>query len=115
MFYPTDVTVVTTQYDSECVVLKDTSFHHHQLRIGWIQMAISYVGLLNCALQFSCDHLGEIYHCVEYAALATQYKILCIRAIKEAIGSQDCSARDPVVATIISLTLDEVRIHALNV
>lgn len=76
-------------------------------------MAISYVGLLNCALQFSCSHLGEIYHCIEYAALATQYKILCIRAIKEAIGAQDCSARDPVVATVISQTIDEVRECAL--
>ncbi|KAK6444619.1 hypothetical protein FP744_10000867 [Trichoderma asperellum] len=102
-------TVVTTQYDSECVVLKDTSFHHHQLRIRWIQMAISYVGLLNCALQFSCSHLGEIYRSVEYTALATQYKILCICAIKEAIGGQDCSKRDPVIATVISLALDELR------
>jgi hypothetical protein len=78
-------------------------------------MAVSYVGLLSYVLQFSCSHLGEGYQCIEYAALATQYKILCISAIKEAIGAQDCSARDPVVATIISLTLDEVRIRALDV
>lgn len=77
-------------------------------------MAISYVGLLNCALQFSCSHLGEIYRSVEYTALATQYKILCICAIKEAIGGQDCSKRDPVIATVISLALDEVRIRSLN-
>lgn len=76
---------------------------------------MSYVGLLSYALQFSCSHLGEIYYCLEYAALATQYKILCISAIKEAIGARDCSVRDPVVATIISLALDEVRISAPNI
>lgn len=113
MCYTADVTVVTTQYDSECVILRDTSFHHHQLRMNWIQMAVSYVGLLSYALQFSCGHLGEVYHCIDYATLATQYKILCISAIKEAIGAQDCSARNPVVATIISLALDEVSICAL--
>lgn len=115
MYYAADVTVVTTQYDSECVILRDTSFHHQQLRMNWIQMAISYVGLLSYALQFSCSHLGEVYHCIDYAALATQYKILCISAIKEAIDAQDCSAKDPVVATIISLALDEVRIRAINI
>lgn len=78
-------------------------------------MAMSYVGLLSYVLQFSCSHLGELYHCVEYAALATQYKILCISAIKEAIGARDCFVRDPVVATIISLALEEVRIRALNI
>lgn len=78
-------------------------------------MAVSYVGLLSYTLQFSCSHLGKLYNCVEYAALETQYKILCISAIKEAINTQDCSARDPVVATIISLALDEVRTSALNI
>ncbi|KAL7891976.1 hypothetical protein HDV63DRAFT_391174 [Trichoderma sp. SZMC 28014] len=103
------VTVVTTQYVSQCVILKDTTFRHDQLRISWIQMAVSYIGLLSYALQFSCSHLGEVSHCAEYAALATQYKILCINAIKVAVGTQDCSMRDPVVATIISLALDELR------
>ncbi|UKZ66124.1 uncharacterized protein TrAtP1_007305 [Trichoderma atroviride] len=101
--------VVTTQYDSQCVILRDTSFHHHQLRTSWIQMAISYVGLLHYALQFSCNNIGESHHFVQYAALATQYKILCISAIKEAVGARDCSVRGPVVATIISLALDELR------
>jgi hypothetical protein len=85
--------------------------------MGWIQMAISYVGLLNSALQIASRHLYEVYQREEYAALATQYRILSINAVRETIGAQDYPARDPVIATMISMALDEVRIrfYILNV
>lgn len=105
-----DVTIVTAQYGSECVILRDSSLQHHQLRSFWIQLAVSNVGLLSSTLLSTCRHLYEVYQRDKYAALATKYRILCIRAIREAIGVGDCLARDPIVATIIALTLDEVGI-----
>ncbi|KAL6694175.1 hypothetical protein J3F84DRAFT_378774 [Trichoderma pleuroticola] len=103
------ITIVTTQYGSKCVILKDPSIHHHQLRISWIQLAISNVDLLSTTFLSTCRHLHQIYQKGEYIALATQYRILCIRAIREAIDAGNCSARDSIIATIISLTLDEIQ------
>ncbi|KAL6872766.1 hypothetical protein J3F83DRAFT_772016 [Trichoderma novae-zelandiae] len=102
-------TIVTTQYGSECVILRDATFHHQQLRIAWIQLAVSNVGLLSSTFLSTCRHLYGAYQREEYAALATQYRILCIRAIREAIHRAEYSARDSIVATIISLALDEIQ------
>lgn len=90
------------------MILKDTSIHHHQLRISWIQLAISHVGMLSTTFLSTCRHLHEAYQTEEYITLAMQYRILCIRAIRDAIDAGNCSATDSIIATIISLTLDEV-------
>ncbi|KAH0490936.1 hypothetical protein TgHK011_002382 [Trichoderma gracile] len=103
------ITIVTTQHGSKCVMLRDASFHHHQLRMAWIQLAMSDAGLLCSTFLSTCRHLYHIYRREEYVALATQYRILCIRAIRGAMNGGDCSARDSVIATIISLALDEVQ------
>ncbi|KAJ4854755.1 fungal specific transcription factor domain-containing protein [Trichoderma breve] len=103
------ITIVTTQYGSKCMILKDPSFHHHQLRISWIQLAVSNVGMLSTTFLSTCRHLHQVYQKEEYITLAMQYRILCIRAIREAIDAGDCSARDSIIATIISLTLDEIQ------
>lgn len=92
------------------MILKDPSIHHHQLRISWIQLAISNVGMLSTTFLSTCRHLYQVYQKEEYMTLTMQYRILCIRAIREAIDAGDCSARDSIVATIISLTLDEVSV-----
>lgn len=104
-----DITIVTTQYGSKCVILRDASFDHHQLRMAWIQLAMSHVGLLSSTFLSTCRHLYEVYRRKEYVTLATRYRISCLHAIRGAIDRADCSARDSIIATIISLALDEVR------
>ncbi|KAL7911590.1 hypothetical protein GGI35DRAFT_443160 [Trichoderma velutinum] len=104
------ITIVTAQYGSKCVILKDPSIHHHELRISWIQLAISNVDLLSTTFLSTCRHLYQAYQKEEYITLTMQYRILCIRALREAIDAGDCSARDSIIATIISLTLDEIEI-----
>ncbi|KAL6812320.1 hypothetical protein V8C40DRAFT_123924 [Trichoderma camerunense] len=103
------ITIVTTQYGSKCMILKDPSIHHHQLRISWIQLAISNVDMLSTTFLSTCRHLHQAYGKEEYITLAMQYRILCIRGIREAIDAGNCSARDSIIATIISLTLDEIQ------
>ncbi|KAL7942704.1 hypothetical protein V8C42DRAFT_331678 [Trichoderma barbatum] len=103
------ITIVTTQYGSNCIMLKDPSSHHQQLRLDWIQLAISNVGLLSTTLLSTCRHLYKVYQREEYATLATRYRILCIRAIREAIAAGECLASDSIIATIVSLALDEIQ------
>ncbi|KAL7928174.1 hypothetical protein V8C35DRAFT_318731 [Trichoderma chlorosporum] len=100
------VTVVIPFMNTRCAILADPRDYQSQLRRDWVGLALADVGLLNGIFLATCRHLEACYKSNQYARLATQYKMACLRALREAVSHD--AAQDGAIASAMSLAFDEI-------
>jgi hypothetical protein len=92
--------------NTRCALLADPLDYQDQLRRDWVGLALADAGLLNGILLATCRHLETCYKSTQYAKLATQYKMACLRALREAVSHN--AAQDGTIASAMALAFDEV-------
>lgn len=92
--------------NTRCAILADPRDYQNQLRRDWVGLALADFGLLNGIFLATCRHLETCYRSDQYARLATQYKVACLRALRQAVSHD--AAQDGAIASAMSLAFDEV-------
>ena len=92
--------------NTRCALLADPTDYQSQLRKDWVGLALADAGLLNGILLATCRHLETCYRSNKYAELATQYKLACLRTVREAVSHS--ATQDATIASAMSLAFDEV-------
>jgi hypothetical protein len=81
---------------------------------AWVPLALTDAGLLDSIFLTACRHLsGKNWQQQQqqYTELSVQYKLNCLRSLREAI-SVKTSFNDATVAKTVMLVYDEVRSKA---
>ena len=97
--------------NTSCDKLRDPNIFMESMTREWVRLSVTHVGSLSGLFLSSCRHLLENSQQQCYIQLATQYKLSCVQALREAISSETPSLiSDSAVAIGILLAYDEVRI-----
>ena len=107
-FVMLDVTVIISQLDASCQVLNDQFPYRLDLRTHWVHLAVADQGFLSSIYLSTCRQLYKVYGLEIYADMATYYKVACLRNVSETLSANKVGT-DSLIATMISLALDEVR------
>lgn len=87
------------------------SFTHRMTTI-WVPFALTEASLLDLLFLISCRHLSATYTIEQqqqlFTRLAIQYKLKCIRSLRDTISGEPTSLSNSAVAQAIMLAYDEV-------
>lgn len=88
-----------------------TSFYMHRMTRAWVPLALTNRAFLDSLLLMASRHLSALYEDGQrrhhFARLAAQYKLVCVRSLREAIADKPPFS-DATVATVLMLAYDEV-------
>lgn len=107
-----DMTAVIPYMNITCNRLRDPLRYVDLMSREWVRLTLTNVGALNGIFLAACRHLLRYRHESkgDYVKLATQYKVLCMQALREAVVVEGGALiSDGTVATNVLLTFDEVR------
>ena len=87
------------------------AYYVDRMTKAWVPLALTDKGLICALLLAACRHLYE--HCQQaqqqqFAQLAAQYKLTCVRSLREAISSE-LFFSDATITKAVMLAYDEVR------
>ena len=112
---PQDLTHIIPHMKTECGRLRALSAPEREsLTVGWVQLALSDFNFLNGLLLNACRSLSVGYQQQrqkqQYASLAIQYKLMCVKFVIDAISTntEPRSLGDIIIAETLVLAFDEV-------
>jgi hypothetical protein len=96
-----------------CNKLRDPMRYLDLMTREWVRLTLTNAGSLNGVFLAACRHLlksQQQYQQQYYMQLAIQYKLSCVRDLREAIFFEMSSLiSDPTIAIGLLLAYDEVR------
>jgi len=88
------------------------------MTVDWVPLALADEGLLSGILITACRDLSGCAFDPDqkhfFAMRATRYKLICLKALNDALSVESTAANDSTLAKVITLVTDEVRNSALH-
>jgi len=111
------VRAVIPYMNIHCNKLKDSESFMEFMTKEWVRLTLTNIGSLNGIFLAACRHLfkNQPQQQQYYMQLAIEYKLYCVRALREAISSEISSLiSDSSVAIVILLAYDELQLGDLT-
>jgi hypothetical protein len=74
----------------------------------WIPLALSDRGLMAALFLQSCQSLGALNPCQNYADMSTKYRLQCIQSTNASLATRDRQMSDATIAKVMIMAIDEV-------
>ncbi|KAK1756652.1 hypothetical protein QBC47DRAFT_297379 [Echria macrotheca] len=96
----------------------DGDYYARHMTVDWVPLALADEGLLSGILITACRDLsGCAFDPAQkrlFAMMAIRYKVICLKALNDALGVESTAVKDSSLAKVITLVTDEVRDHVLH-
>lgn len=107
--FTTDIKVVIPSKLSSCPALKNMKDMQEPFVKDWASLALADVGFLSGILIIACRHLCICHYRESYfRQLAMEYKVTCVRSLRQAIASSRPFSSNSAVSRGLALAFDEV-------
>ncbi|PKK43609.1 hypothetical protein CI102_13521, partial [Trichoderma harzianum] len=73
----------------------------------WIPLALSDRGLMAALFLQSCQSLGALNPCQNYADMSTKYRLQCIQSTNASLATRDRQMSDATIAKVMIMAIDE--------
>ncbi|KIV79578.1 hypothetical protein PV11_07128 [Exophiala sideris] len=86
------------------------AYYVERMTRAWVPLALTDEGLICALLLAACRHLfehGKLSQKERFTQLATQYKLACVRSLRQAISTELCFT-DATVTKAVMLAYDEL-------
>lgn len=101
--------------NQHCNKLRDEKRYEELMRTEWVRLTLISTGTLNGIFLAACRHLIKILPQQQqiYTKLAIEYKLHCVRALRQAIADDSLKMiSDSSFANVILLAYDEVSLRS---
>ncbi|KAJ3549027.1 hypothetical protein NM208_g727 [Fusarium decemcellulare] len=107
------VQVVYPYMSAHCPIMQNFREYHAYMRTNWILLSSTDRDLLIGFLLASSRHLSLVQCEKEYSEIAIQYKLNCVKSLRDAISTGDPALSRAAITRALVLTLDELMLGDL--